>query len=114
MSFTVDWNRGILLFVIVCSSGFNIIIYSSVSLCTCSTRGVVYQGLGGITWLSNVLNVRVPNKLVQPHNMIMYEALNLPGLIPVQHTKFYMQNLTCMQDTQSNSHIVLDSDSSAA
>ena len=27
--------------------------------------------------------------------------MNSPGLIPVQHTTFYMQNLTRMQNTQS-------------
>ena len=55
MTSMVDWNRGvtnnrILLFAIVCSSTFNVIISRSTLLCTwqytCSTHGIVYQGLG--------------------------------------------------------------------
>ena len=56
------------------------------------------------------------------------QALNLLSVILVQHTRFYMRNLTHVQNlmyihtksnshaehTKSNSHVVLDSDLSAA
>ena len=81
-----------------------------------------------ITRLSNVLNLQVSNKLVQPRNIIMYCSSEVAKSYSRATRQIYMRNLTHMQNLmyvctnsnsraehrKSNSCVVLNSDSSAA